>query len=247
MARVLIATSDRDFDPTEVAVPWQHFIEAGHEVHFATGSGLASQCDNLTLLGPPQFSRVLTARPQAISAYNRMEKDARFRAPLAYSDVRADQYDALLLPGGHAPAMRQYLEDRDLQRLAVDFDDQGRIIGAICHGPVVLARAQRADGSSLLSGRRVTALTWLMEMSAWLMTVTRLGSHYRTYPTPVQTEVKAAGCDWVSGPLVPIYGRAFVVRDDNLITARWPGDSLGLAEAITEAIAGCADERLLAK
>ena len=34
--RVLIPLPDRDFDPTEVAVPWRVLCDAGHQVVFAT-------------------------------------------------------------------------------------------------------------------------------------------------------------------------------------------------------------------
>ena len=36
MARILIPLPDTDFDTTEVAVPWQLLVDAGHEVIFAT-------------------------------------------------------------------------------------------------------------------------------------------------------------------------------------------------------------------
>jgi putative intracellular protease/amidase len=34
--KVLVPLPDRDFDTTEVAVPWQHLRARGHEVVFAT-------------------------------------------------------------------------------------------------------------------------------------------------------------------------------------------------------------------
>ena len=41
--RVLIPLPDRDFDVTEVAVPWRLLRDAGHEVVFATEQAARSR------------------------------------------------------------------------------------------------------------------------------------------------------------------------------------------------------------
>ena len=51
MARVLVPLPDRDFDVTEVAVPWKLLRRAGHEVVFATEAGAIPACDPLLLTG----------------------------------------------------------------------------------------------------------------------------------------------------------------------------------------------------
>lgn len=239
MGRVLIAIADRGFDPTEVAVPWRILAEAGLTVTFTTTTGRVGVCDTLTLMGPPAFAKILAAQPDGVRSYHQMEASEAFQAPISYDEVKEEEYDALLLPGGHAVETKPYLESERLQQLATTFLDSGRIVGAICHGPLVLARARRPDGSSPIAGRKMTALTWTMEMSAWAMTAWKLGTHYRTYPTPVQTEVVTAlGREgrFEAGPLLPSYDRPFIVRDDNLISARWPGDAEGWARALLEAI-----------
>lgn len=240
MGRVIIATADRGFDPTEVSVPWRHLTEAGHTVTFATTTGRVGVCDTLTLMGPPAFAKILAAQPDGVRSYYQMEACEAFQNPLTYDDVVIDDYDAILLPGGHAIETKPYLESEHLQQLAMEFLDSGRVVGTICHGPLVLARARRPDGSSPLAGRKMTALTWTMEMSAWAMTAWKLGTHYRTYPTPVQTEVVTAlGREgrFETGPLLPSYDQPFVVTDNNLISARWPGDTAGWARTLVEALA----------
>jgi hypothetical protein len=78
-----------------------------------------------------------------------------------------------------------------------------------------------------------------MELSAWSMTATYLGSYYRTYPTPVETEVREAlGKDgkFLRGPMIARRDRmdrpdiGFTVLDDGngggkFLSARWPGDA----------------------
>jgi putative intracellular protease/amidase len=232
--RVLIPLPDRDFDTTEVAVPWRLLADRGHEVVFATqGGGVAPQCDP-KLLGGVIFGR-LGAEPEPISFYREMTRDPAFREPLAWGQVEPAAFDGLLLAGGHAPGMRQLLGDRELQRKVVDFWNLEHPVGAICHGVLVLARSMDpATGRSVLAGRRTTCLPKYMERSAFALTAWRLGRYYRTYPTYVEDEVTAALGDpthFERGPRTTKRGTAtddspaFVVEDGNYISGRWPGDS----------------------
>lgn len=239
MGKVMIAIADRGFDPTEVAVPWHILTAAGLEVTFATRSGRVGVCDTLTLMGPPIFAKILAAPPHGVRSYHQLESSPAFQSPITYEDIVPAEYDALLLPGGHAAETRPYLESEVLQQHAAAFLKSDRIVGTTSHGALILARAQLTDGSSLLAGRRMTALTWTMEMGAWAMTAWRLGTRYRIYPTPVQTEVVTAlgrQGSFETGPLLPSQDRPFVVRDGNLISARWYGDMVPFCEAVVEAL-----------
>ncbi len=243
MARVLIACSDVDFDPTEVVAPWRVLTGAGHEVRFATVTGAVGHADPRVLAGP--LFGTLGARPEAVRAYAELEADPGFQAPARYADVDPRTVDLLVLPGGHAPGMRPYLESEALQGLVVACFRRGIPVGAICHGPVVLARSVDPDtGRSVIDGRRLTALTETLELTAWALTSWTLGDYYRTYDTPVEAEVRAAAGEtgrFETGPLMASYGRPFVVRDGNLITARWPGDAWGWAASLAVAVAHAAD------
>jgi len=232
--KVLIPLPDRDFDTTEVAVPWRLLTEAGHEVTFATeAGGSAPSCDPRLLTGV--IFGQLGADPEPIEFYRKLEQDAAFRAPLAWSTLRADDYDGLILPGGHAPGMRQYLGSPVLQGKVAEFWATSRPVGAICHGVLVLARTtDPATGQSVLRDRRTTCLPKFMERSAFLATAWRLGRYYRTYPAYVQDEVVAAlaaPAQFEVGPRGTKRGTrtddgpAFVVEDGNYVSARWPGDA----------------------
>jgi putative intracellular protease/amidase len=116
-----------------------------------------------------------------------MLESAAFNAPVPYSSLRVDQYDGLVLPGGHwARGMRPYLEDAQLQRFVGDFFDADKPVGAICHGVVLAARSpSKRTGLSVLHGRKTTALTWRLENAAW-STMKYFGrfwdpAYYRTY------------------------------------------------------------------
>ncbi|SFR02339.1 Putative intracellular protease/amidase [Lentzea waywayandensis] len=223
--RVLLPLPDQDFDVTEVAVPWRVLTDAGHEVVFATErGGTAPQADPLLLTGVVFGKLGAEAEPKAF--YRDMLDSPAYRAPLAWGSVVPEEFDGLVLPGGHAPGMRQYLGSVELQQVVARFWALRRPVGAICHGVLVLARA------GVLDGRRTTCLPKYMERAAYFSTAWLRGRYYRTYPAYVQDEVVAAGAVFERGPVelsrrgtATDDGPAFVVRDGHYVSARWPGDA----------------------
>jgi len=199
MARVIMPLPHRDFDPSEVAVSWRLLTDRGHEVRFATPDGGPASADPIMLdgIGLDPWSRLpglrrirligllLRANRDARRAYAELERDPDFRAPLRWNQAVADDFDGLLLPGGHrARGMRDYLESAVLQRLVVAFFDADKPVGAICHGVLLAARSRRDDGKSILYGRRTASLTWAQERAASMLA--HVGrwwdrDYYRTY------------------------------------------------------------------
>src|SRR5438270_5973211 len=106
MTRILMPLPDRDFDVTEVAVPWLLLTEAGHEVVFATEDGATPAADPRLLTGVV-FGK-LGARADAIAAYRALEAAPAFTAPRRWRDLEPADFGALFLAGGHAPGMKQY-------------------------------------------------------------------------------------------------------------------------------------------
>src|SRR5687767_2747570 len=154
---VLIPLPDRDFDITEVSVPWHYLTQAGHRVSFATEFGATPQGDPLLLSGV-LFGQ-LGADPEPKKFYQSLTKSPEFVSPLLWAAIRVEDFDGLLLPGGHAPGMRQYLGSVPLQKKMSQFWALHRPVAAICHGVLVLARSQdEASGLSLLHERKTTCL-----------------------------------------------------------------------------------------
>ncbi|TML27348.1 MAG: thiamine biosynthesis protein ThiJ [Actinobacteria bacterium] len=194
--RVLMPVPDRDFDVTEVAVPWHVLTAAGHEVVFASERAGASLTGDPKLLTGVIFGQ-LGAEPEPRQFYREMTGTAPFQSPIAWADLRPDQYDGLILPGGHAPGMRQYLDNSVLRDKIAKFWALHRPVGAICHGVLVLARTlDPMTGRSLIADRRTTCLPRYLEGP---IAITR-------------------GTTTDSRP-------AFVVEDGNYLSASWPGDA----------------------
>jgi protease I len=235
-ARVLMLLPDEDFDPTESAVPWKVLAGAGHRVHFATATGRPGRADRRTLSGEglPFWAGTLRCRPENRLCYEDMELDSRYLAPLAWCDVAPDDFDALVLPGGHAPGMKPYLESAEVQRTIRSCFARAVPVAAVCHGVLAVARTRAADAArSLLYGRRTTGLTRFQEKIAIGITRQALGDHYKTYPQTVQDEVSAllaSPDDFLTGGRLPRMGSeanpklGFVVRDGHYLSARFPGD-----------------------
>ena len=200
MSRVLIPIPARDFDPTEVAIPWRVLTSLGHSVTFATPDGRPGAGDDIMLTGRgldfwgaipglrrlPALGLLLRANADARAAYAAMLHDPAFRTPVRWDAIDPDAFDGVILPGGHrARGMRAYLESPILQQNTARFFAAGKPVGAICHGVVLAARSlQPGTGRSVLYGRRTTALTWALERSAWSLTkITRFWDpdYYRTY------------------------------------------------------------------
>jgi putative intracellular protease/amidase len=253
---ILVPLPDRDFDVTEVAVPWTLLSEAGYEVAFATEEGTRPAADPLLLDGV--VFGMLGARPEPIQLYRELEASPAFTQPRRWSAVDPADFAAVLVPGGHAQGMRQLLESSTVQDLVRDFWRAGRPVAAICHGVLVLARTIIPEsGRSILHGRRTTCLPKYMERSAYLATFWRRGRYFRTYPTYVEDEVRAAlgeGGTFERGPRA-LFARgsrdddrpAFVVEDGHYLSARWPGDAYLFARRLLARLAATGSSRTALK
>src|SRR5262252_10338527 len=143
--KVLMPLPRTDFDPSEAAVSWVILSQAGHEVVFATPDGHAASADPVMVTGigldfwsrVPRLRRLklvglpLRADRNAREAYRALVDNAAFRAPLLYTQIDPAAFGALVLPGGHAQGMREYLESETLQHAVAAFFDTGKPVAAI--------------------------------------------------------------------------------------------------------------------
>ena len=73
------------------------------------------------------------------------------------------------------------------------FSTLNKPVGAICHGVIAAARAvDPKTNKSVLYGRKTTALLQRQEMTAYNLTKHLMNDYYLTYPTTVESEVRAA-------------------------------------------------------
>jgi protease I len=66
---------------------------------------------------------------------------------LAFAEVRPDNFDAIVLPGGRAP---EYLRNRpEVLEIVGHFLESGKPIAVTCHAPLILIAARAAAGKSM--------------------------------------------------------------------------------------------------
>lgn len=247
--RVIIPLPDQDFDPSEAAIPWQHLKAKGVQVLFATPAGKKAVADPRMVYGNGLgvFRSQLMARADAVQAYKAMEKEEAFLFPMIWDAVNVHDFDGLLLPGGHAKGVREYLESPVLQKLVVSFFHADKPVAAVCHGVLLAARSiDPLTGKSVLYEKQTTCLLHKQERLAYHLTRLWLGDYYLTYPgTTTEKEVISFLKDktqFHSGPFPFARDKeadtkhSFIVCDGNYLSARWPGDIYRFAQKFYELV-----------
>src|SRR5579864_1023448 len=124
--KILILTGDFVED-YEVMVPFQALSALGYTVHVVCPGKKAGEKIK-TAVHDFEGDQTYTEKP----GHN-------FTLNATFSDVKAADYDALLLPGGRAP---EYLRLNDeVVRLVRHFAEKQKPIAAICHGMQILTAA----------------------------------------------------------------------------------------------------------
>lgn len=121
----------------EVMVPFQALKMIGHDVH-------------VVCPGKKSGEKVKTAVHDFEGDQTYTEKPGHaFVLNASFASIDPHQYDALLLPGGRGP---EYLRlNQKVIDLVKHFDEQKKVIGAICHGIQILTAA------GILGGRKCTS------------------------------------------------------------------------------------------
>ena len=120
---ILIIAED-GFQQEEFFEPMEYMREQGADVHVAS------------------------SKRESISAGEGGSKS--YTPEKTFTDVNASDYDALIIPGGLKNPDTLRMND-DAVQLVRDFAEHGKTIGAICHGPWLLAEADVIQGRELTS------------------------------------------------------------------------------------------------
>jgi protease I len=122
MARIAMLLDDL-FEDSEFRVPYDRLREAGHEV-VVVGKQAGRQ-----VAGKKGKEKVTTE--------------------VASADVSADQFDAVVIPGGYSPDHLRM--DPKMVGLTRETFLQGKPLAAVCHAPWMLVEADVADGRTVTS------------------------------------------------------------------------------------------------
>jgi protease I len=125
--KIAFLTAQVGVEKAELESPWQAVTEAGGSpVHIA-----------------PEKEPVQ-------SMVGDVDQDRQFQPDAKVDDVAADDFDALVLPGGTVNADKVRGDEASVA-LVRSFVDAGKPVAAICHGPWALVEAGVLPGKTLTS------------------------------------------------------------------------------------------------
>src|SRR5215204_3694863 len=125
MANIAFILADL-YEDAEFTEPWQRLQEAGHQT---------------TAIGLRRGAEVKGKKGHATVT------------DLAIAEARADEFDALVIPGGYSPDKLRV--DEGMVTLTRELVRSGKPVAAICHAGWMLAEADVARGRRLTSVRNI--------------------------------------------------------------------------------------------
>jgi len=207
----------------ELATPYYIFKEAGAYITLASPNGGPVPVD-------PKSQSIMMVTGNTKRFTGDLEAMDFLSRSVPLEEVKANDYDAVFLPGGHGP-LWDIATNPIVKRLLEIFNAEGKPIGAVCHGVAGLLSLQNDTGELLVKGRRVTAFSNSEEESAGLTHVV---------PFLLENELFSLGALYSKGANYLSY----VVDDDNIITGQNAASS---KEAANKLLAYIQKSRLVQK
>lgn len=188
------------------------------------------QDNGLTVeVASPQGGKVEADKYDPEKSYNqRALKEFNAAATLAstkpIANVKRDDYAAIFIIGGKG-VMFDLPQDMALQKLIADSYENGAAIGAVCHGPAVLANVKLADGSLLIADKAVTGFTNEEEAL--------FGKKWASqFPFQLEDALRAGSKRWAEADIM----LPFVQADSRIVTGQNPFSTGLAAEGVVRAL-----------
>jgi putative intracellular protease/amidase len=222
MVSALFVVSEHGYWGEECVEPLETLDEAGVDVEVATPTGSPPTVDERSV-DPDNVGEETASTVRHVH-----ETDPRLGDPTRLARVDADDYDAVVFPGGHGTEwdVNQDRHARRLLRETVAGDDGTALV--VCHATGLLAFTRTDDGEFLVDGRDVTGFP--NEWEEGIVDEDDLMPDGRKLPYWVEDEVEAAGANWDA----ELGADTSVTVDGDLVTARGPGSSRAAAETLLE-------------
>jgi putative intracellular protease/amidase len=193
----------------EIAHPFEVLDKAGVCVEFASPLGGKPPEDGFDEKDSVQTDFL------ASMAYRRLGHSRKL------SEVDVLDYDAIFIPGGLGP-MVDIATDPDVKKAVIRAWNGGKVVAAVCHGPVAFLGVTLEDGTPLVRGRKLTSFSTKEEENYALEDV----------PFDLESALRAEGAEHSSvEPWQPK-----LVVDGRLITGQNPASGNLVGEAIVEAL-----------
>lgn len=191
---------------TEVAHPYEAFKKQGYDVDIFSVKG-----------GEAPIDMVETDDPVNIAFLNGEGLTKMKNTESVESIPSLAAYDAVFIPGGLAPVV-DMPDNATVQNILSSMYESGKVVSAVCHGPVSLINVKLSDGSYLVDGKNVTGFSIAEE------------ENYAKEDVPFELEdaLKARGAKYsATAPW-----QAHSITDGRLVTGQNPASAQGVAERV---------------
>lgn len=143
------------------------------------------------------------------------------------SDLKAEDYDVFFAAGGHG-CLFDFPKATALHALASKMWADGKVVAAVCHGPLIFSNLKTISGEPLIKGKKVTGFTDVGEQVMGLDGLMKS----QGLKTPKDVAIEE-GATYVE-PAEP-WG-SFAVVDGKLVTGVNPASAAECAQKLLSAI-----------
>ena len=196
---------------TEVAHPYEAFKKQGYDIDIYSVKGGDAPIDMVELEDPVNIEFLAGDGP------------ARFKTTSSIEEVSLEGYDAMFVPGGLAPVV-DMPDNPTVQSIIRDMWESGKIVSAVCHGPVSLINVKLSDGLWLVDGKNVTGFSSAEEAG------------YAKDDVPWELEDKLVEHGAIYSRVSPWQPHS--ITNGRLITGQNPASAQGVAERVIAALEG---------
>jgi putative intracellular protease/amidase len=207
----------------ELTHPYYAFIEHGYTVDICSPDGGKLRGDIAS--DPRDEGKLMAEDLISLGFINSPSHLALIDNSKPISEVKVNDYDAILFVGGQGPMYTFYEDDR-VHQIAAAFYKAGKITAVLCHGTCLLLKAQ-VDGTFLVTGK-----TW----TGFATSEERYADEFfgkRTQPFWIEEEAKKMpDTNFIASGRF----KAHAVRDGNLITGQQQYSATAVARLVIEAL-----------
>jgi len=207
----------------ELTHPYSEFVEHGYQVDICSPDGGKLEADSWS--DPRDEGKLMADDLMSLGFLHSPRHTALIDHSKPISQIKVDDYDAILFVGGQGPMYTFYENDR-VHKLAAEFHQAGKITAVLCHATCLLLKA-RMDGRLLVAGKTWTGFANSEEKYADEFVGKRM------QPFWIEEEArKLPDTNFiVSGRF-----KSHAVRDGNLITGQQQYSAKAVARLVIEAL-----------
>lgn len=208
---------------SEINIPYYEFLDAGMTVDVASIEG-----------GEIPFEPISLKYPLATNADNRYLKDKeaeeKTKNSIKIRDVDFTEYDIIYMAGGWGASYDLGYSEVLGEKLTKANAD-GILMGSVCHGALGFLKAKDVDGTPLVEGRQITAVS------------DKQVEELRITATPMhpETELRKLGADYQKNEAFRDFFATLVVVDGNIVTGQNQNSSGETAQTLLRLLDGKVD------